>query len=183
MFYCYEANQIETPLKCYGKNLGCRYSTDILYVFVTVVSPLLTMFVFGVFTILNIKQSQRRVRRIMPHASNHHMTVSSTDTPQKRQQKNIDRRLLFMLLIQILLLTLFTVPQAMHKIYTTLTEHDPISANENLEIFIYNLVSLLSFIANGIPFYIYTLCGGKLFHTALYNVFKIVLKRVLCQSQ
>ena len=183
MVVCYEANLIGTPLKCYSKNLACRYSTDLVYALVTILSPLSVMFLFGLLTILNIQQSHQRTRRVIHDRLIHNLTLSSTDTTLRQQQKKTDRYLLFMLFSQTILLALFTIPQAIYRIYSTVIDQNVLLTRSSLESFIYNFVLLLSFIANGMPFYIYTLCGGKLFRKALFDLLRTIRRKCLCQSQ
>jgi hypothetical protein len=64
MFYCYEANLINTPLKCYGKTEICRLTTDLIYSFITILLPSLLMFIFGLRTIFNVRQVRRRIQPI-----------------------------------------------------------------------------------------------------------------------
>ncbi|CAF4336472.1 unnamed protein product, partial [Rotaria sp. Silwood2] len=97
IFYCYEANLTNAPLKCYGKTIWCRLLIDFTFATVSILIPSLLMFIFGFMTILNIRQSA--LRRIQP------MSVSlvmqeTTVNGQKPQWKNTDQHLLVMLLAQ-----------------------------------------------------------------------------------
>ena len=64
MFYCYEANLISAPLRCYGKTIACRLVTDLTYAFAANIIPLMIMLGFGCLTIVNVRQAQRRVHYI-----------------------------------------------------------------------------------------------------------------------
>lgn len=165
MFYCYEANSINTPLKCYGKTKICRVTTDLPYAFITYMIPIIIMIIFGLMTISNIRKSNRRV--------NVTVTAVMTNIQQQQQWKRTDCHLLLMLLIQILLYSLFTLPQATQKIYSTFTE-DQIksSLQKSIENLIFNFFLLLTYFSSAMPFYIYTLCGGKIFRKTLINIFK-----------
>lgn len=180
MLYCYDANLIDAPLKCYGKTHVCRHLTDLTYGLITILCPLFLMSIFGLMTIFNIKQSQRLTRRINPLGTIPVAATISSDNQQKHFKRKNDRHLLFMLFIQVILLTLLTFPQAIQKIYSTLTEKDISNTyDQSMNNFIYSFVLLLSYIASGIPFYIYTLCGGKMFRNALYNLFRLLGKKCL----
>ncbi len=92
---------------------------------------------------------------------------------RRRRWKKIDRYLRHVLFIQIIFLTFLTMPQAIEKFYTTLT----INTNKSLlhlsiDKFVYNFVLLLTYLASGITFYIYTLSRGNVFRTTLMNLFK-----------
>lgn len=179
MFYCYDVNLINAPLKCYGKTIACRHVTDLTYGFATILCPLFLMLLFGLLTVLNIRQSQRRARQIVPIESMQNNATVSSDNQQKRFKRKTDRHLLFMLFIQVILLTILTLPQSIQKIYSTFA--DKISSDsydQSVNNFIYSFVLLLSFIASGMPFYIYTLCGGNIFRKALFNLFKTIGKKM-----
>ena len=117
MFYCYEANLINSPLQCYGKNGICRIGTDLSYALITIVIPIIIMIIFGLMTISNIKHSYRRVCVTMI------ITQRSSDIQnQQRRWKKIDYHLLLMLFIQIILYSFFTLSQAIQRIYSTFTD-------------------------------------------------------------
>ncbi|CAF3713833.1 unnamed protein product [Rotaria sordida] len=79
--YCYEANLIDTPLRCY-----------------------VLMILFGLLTISNVRQSQNRVHALQLPNINSIMNKSSKpiagNTERKSNQK-IDRSVLRMLLVQV----------------------------------------------------------------------------------
>jgi hypothetical protein len=183
MFYCYDANLIDAPLKCYGKTILCRHLTDLTYGFITILCPLFLMLVFGFMTISNIRLSQRRTHNNNPIVLTQNNTTVSTDDQQKRLKNKTDRHLRFMLLIQVILLTLLTLPQAIQKIYSTFNEETSSnSLDQAINNFIYSFTLLLSFIASGMPFYIYTLCGGNIFRKALYDLGRMIVKKIRCRS-
>jgi hypothetical protein len=183
MFYCYDANLSDAPLKCYGKTILCRHLTDLTYGFITILCPLFLMLVFGFMIISNIRQSQRRTHNNNPIVLTQNNTTVSTDDQQKRLKNKTDRHLRFMLLIQVILLTLLTLPQAIQKIYSTFNEETSSnSLDQAINNFIYSFTLLLSFIASGMPFYIYTLCGGNIFRKALYDLGRMIVKKIRCRS-
>lgn len=61
LLYCYDANLINSPFKCYTKNCPCEILTDITFVCFTTIVPIFFILIFGLLTILNTHESQRRV--------------------------------------------------------------------------------------------------------------------------
>ena len=169
IIYCYEPNLRDAPLRCYGITITCRFVTDICFTFVTILIPLLLMLVFGLLTIRNVRHSRHRTN---PRA----IATIHVDANQKQRnqgaQRNTDYRLLLMLLVQILLLFIFGVPLGIQKLYATITVNQSLSRSQiALDNFVYGFVLLLNFLANGMPFYIYTLVGGSVFRQALGKMF------------
>lgn len=164
MFYCYEANLIDTPLECYGKSHECRLMTDMIYVFLTILLPLTLMLIFGVMTISNVHHSHNQVRSSL-----------SKDSKFKR----IDHHLFRMLLIQIFLLFVLCIPQAILKFHITFKPfHLESNSEDVVRHFLYQITLLLAFIASGMPFYIYTLAGGKVFRKAFLDFIRHFLFRL-----
>jgi hypothetical protein len=169
MLYCYKANLLNTPLKCYGKTSSCRLLTDITYGCFTVFLPLILMTIFGVMTITNIRQTRSCMVPQRLWAKNHLSSKTLIFLSRQRQRwKKLDRHLRRMLFIQILLLIVLTVPQAIHKIYFTMTSYEIKSPLEyEYDRLLYSFELLLSYLESALPFYIYTLTGGKIFREAL----------------
>jgi hypothetical protein len=172
MFYCYEPNLVDAPLKCYGKTACCRLLTDITYACFTILLPLILMIIFGLTTISNIRDTRSCISvdsiTTFEHSEN---LVSILRRQQSRRWKKLDRYLLRMLLLQVILLICFTLPQTVHKLYLTLTFSKEKSEWQlAIDRFIYNFDLLLPYLASGMPFYVYTLTGGKVFQNALRNV-------------
>jgi hypothetical protein len=162
MFYCYEANLINAPLKCYGKTIPCRLVTDLTYAFAANIFPLIIMICFGLMTIINVRQTQLRVQH-MNTAS-----VSGAITDGQRRSKKTDHYLLIMLFVQVLLFGVFTLPQNLQKFIACGQTNEIQSALDNaIENFIFNFFLLFAYLANGMPFYIYTLFGGSIFRNEL----------------
>ncbi|CAF4976056.1 unnamed protein product [Rotaria sp. Silwood1] len=105
--YCYEANLMDTPLKCYGKTVVCRYITDLSFAVMTIILPLFLMILLGLLTISNVRQSQRRIQSLqlqtIMSTMNKPSGPSYGNTERKLKQKT-DRSLLRMLLVQVLVL-------------------------------------------------------------------------------
>lgn len=177
MFYCYEANLILTPLKCYGKSAACRLFTDVAYGCVSILLPLFCMIFFGMRTIYHIHQVQTRVHPMHVTTAGHCNTTTlgsreHSSTPWKKQ----DRHLFLMLIVQVIIQSTLTIPQVVAKFYISATineEQTPLKLS--VDHFFYNFALLLSFLANGMPFYIYTLCGGNIFRQPLLNLTNMVI--------
>ena len=171
MFYCYEANLINAPLRCYGKTIACRLVTDLSYAFAANIIPLIIMLVFGSMTIVNVRQTQRRI---------HHINVASvsvTNRSNQQRSKKIDHYLFLMLLCQVILFAVFTLPQNIQKFISLAQTNDVKSSlDKAIENFIFNFFLLFAYLANGMSFYIYTLSGGSVFRNELVKT-----ARNLCQ--
>jgi len=175
IFYCYDPNIISAPLRCYAKTVLCRLVTDLTYALITISCPLLIMYIFGVMTISNIHQiyfvSLAQMKLLDTNEKNKNILKLTND--QRRRRKRIDRYLRHVLFIQVIFLTVLTIPQVIEKFYTTLTMNQIKSRlNITIDHFIYNFVLLLTYLASGMPFYIYTLSGGNVFRKTFLNLFK-----------
>jgi hypothetical protein len=177
MLYCYQANVIDTPLQCYGKNQACRFTTDIIYGIISIVIPLILMIIFGLMTISNVHHVHNRVQRI----DNETGTTHHTDHKQLHLKKT-NHHLFRMLLVQIVFLILLYIPQAFEKFYITFKPFGSGSElDDAIKTFLYNIELLLAFIASGMPFYIYTLAGGSIFRKAFIDLIRPVIRKITCR--
>ncbi|CAF0975621.1 unnamed protein product [Rotaria sp. Silwood1] len=176
MIYCYEANILDAPLKCYGKNITCRLITDLIYGLVTILIPLLLMILFSIMIISNIQHLRHRIKVV---------TVVTVRIPLQIKSiklKRTDHHLLRMLLIQVLLLLIFCMPQALHKFYITFKSTNSMNNwQDALNHFLYNLDVILAFIASGMPFYLYTLADRTVFRRAFYELLQMFHRKIKCQ--
>ena len=141
MFHCVDANQINAPVKCTAISPICQTVNDLCLIFLIVLIPSGLMLIFGLMTVFNLRKSH--VSRIQPITTN---TVSNTEGHQNRVRKT-DRDLLKMLCIQVILLTLFALPQAIHNAYSTIIRGQSRSALHNAwSSFILNLFFLLTYV-------------------------------------
>ena len=182
LFYCYEANLINSPLKCYGRTELCRIVTAMFDAFVTVTMPIMFMMIFGMMTISNVRQTQRRLQPVPMSTlvSANNVTLPIPARHQQRSKKT-DRHLLVMLFFQVIVLTLLSLPFTIVEIYSTLTATQyktPLQAA--IVNFVFNFALLLVYLCCGTPFYIYTLYGGTVFRSALLNVVKIAGRMMRC---
>lgn len=181
MTFCYEAKQNDQPLKCYGGTAECRLATDLIYILITILLPLLLMTIFGLLTISNIRQVQNRVnilhRKSISHTSERIPTLSVIH--EEAHGKKTNRHLLRMLVVQIICLIIFCLPQAVQKFHITFQPFGTGTLLEDaIKKFLYNLEVLLAFVASGMPFYIYTLAGGVMFRKGFLDLVRNSVRRM-----
>ncbi|CAF4373058.1 unnamed protein product, partial [Adineta steineri] len=123
------------------------------------------MIVFSFMTISNVRHSQNRIY----HSTAHVLAVSESKSI-KRSNK-ADHHLLLILFVQVILLGVLTIPLSIEKLHSTFKFEEVRSdfrvAIENM---LYNFVLLLTYLANGIPFYVYTLSSGTVFRKAFFDL-------------
>ncbi|UJR32846.1 hypothetical protein I4U23_020308 [Adineta vaga] len=177
VLYCYQANNQSAPLRCYGKTMMCRLVTDMIYTIITILCPLIIMFIFGLLTISNIRRQYEVAsgqRELLDISEKKNSKTLKSVNHLHRRRRRIDRYLRHVLLIQVVFLAVLTVPQTIEKFYTTLTINQiKSSLHSTVDKFIYNFVLLLTYLASGMPFYIYTLSGGNTFRSALFDFLRI----------
>jgi len=131
-------------------------------------------------TILNIHHVKSRIHITSTIRLNPVRNSAIVEQQTQVSKKKLDRRLFFMLIVQILLLSLFTLPQAIQKLYSTLISNQIQSPIKTaIDNFAFNFVLLLTYCANGIPFYIYTLSGGTIFRNALKDLIQTISRKIL----
>ena len=179
IFYCQQANVTNAPLKCYSRSIQCRLFIDQIYTIFTTLLPLILMFFFGFLTMRNVKKLRRRLSSSFLRRSN----SSGNNQEQSNRLTPIDRRLLIMLLIQISFLALFTLPQAFSQIYSTITLYQSKSLlRRTVETSIYKFTILITYIASGMSFYVYTLSGGHVFRHAFISLLQRMTESLFCQK-
>ena len=67
------------------------------------------------------------------------------------------------------LLFIITLPQAIERLYTAFNGSFDSKLHATIDMFIYNIVLLFTYLASAMPFYIFTLTGGSLFRKVLLN--------------
>ncbi|CAF1493153.1 unnamed protein product [Adineta ricciae] len=159
VLYCYEPGQLNAPLKCYASTYFCRVLNDISFALLSIFIPLLVMLLFGVMTIFNIRQRHHQVHH---HKANIHEIY----------RKRTDRHLVIMLFFQITTLFILSMPCPMQKLYLAFKSPDPVTGREYpLDVFVFTVSLLSMYLANGLSFYIYTICGGSTFQKGLFDIF------------
>ncbi|CAF4194086.1 unnamed protein product, partial [Adineta steineri] len=145
--YCFDANLIGTPQKCYAKSVPCRIFNDIAQSFITTIIPSTIMLIVGIFTIRNVQKSKKI--GVLP------ITIVSQGNGITRRN---EQSLTIMLIAQVILLTVFNLPQAGQKFYLTYSFYQTKTTSQQaLETLLFNFVLFLTYISNCMPFYIYTI--------------------------
>ncbi|CAF0720988.1 unnamed protein product [Adineta ricciae] len=164
--YCFDANLIGTPLRCYAKSANCRIFNDLAQVFVTTMIPSTIMMIAGLYTIKNIRQA----RRILP------ATVNPILSRGRKTESNLTK----MLFLQVIFLTIFNLPQAIQKFYLTYTFYDSRSLLQTtIENLLFNIVLLLTYVSSCVPFCLYILTGD-VFRMKLVRIIRTIVHYVKC---
>jgi hypothetical protein len=172
--YCYDANTPDAPLKCYGKSDVCRSFNDTVYASSTVAIPSLFMLIFGLLTIHNINQSRRAIQPVVITVTN----ISQVTRVKRKISRRNERSLTRMLLLQVIILALCSLPQAIDQFYLTATiDVDKTQLRTAIENFIVNFNLSLTYIGNGISFYLYTL-NGTVFRQALIRFIHLTITQL-----
>ena len=167
-FYCFDANLSNTPLKCYAKSKICRTTNDLAQAFITTIIPSFIMLIFGLNTITNIHRSQ---------LINRFSFVKTPLTGTTNKYRKLDTSLTRMLFLQIILLTIFNIPQVVQKLYITTTFDQSKSAMQRTwERFLFGISVLLTYIPGCLPFYIYTFTG-RIFRQTLFQLCRRLIPR------
>lgn len=123
--FCYEANLVNSPFKCYSKTMMCGIVSDLLFALVSVLFPLLLMFIFGLMIISNTCQIRIRLQPMsMTIDTRIDQTSTIASNGRQNQQKEIDRQLLIMLFVQVLILLVFTLPFTLSNLHTIITNKE-----------------------------------------------------------
>ncbi|UJR24802.1 hypothetical protein I4U23_006177 [Adineta vaga] len=185
LIYCYEANLIGTPARCFGFSESCRLYTDLSFTCGNNVVPSLMMLLFGCLTIYNIHQMHNRinVKPIVTITQNSQRGIlNNTVGNAQQQQKKTDRSLFKMLCVQVFFLILCTAPYTLYRLYATVTPSTAgKSALQNaIERLLFNFCTNLTYLATAMPFYIYTLCGGRVFRNEFYSIINDIFQKIKC---
>lgn len=177
LFYCYEANLIGTPLKCFNRDVPCRLLNDLLFAIVAILVPLVMILFFGWLTLSNTRTTRNRVGPMTIAATRR---ISHKSTKKARTRKT-DQRLLTMLFGQVIFLAIFTLPLAIQKLYATLTtDADKSALQLTVEDFIYQVALICTYFATAMPFYVNTLTGGTVFRKGMSTLRDSILRRFTC---
>ena len=162
---------LTTPVKCYAKSDACRIINDLSQALITTVVPSLLMLAFGLATIRNI----RRSHMVLP------VTLVVNTNNQTRTRKT-DASLTRMLFLQVILLTIFNLPQAIQKFYLTYTFYQPKSPVQKAwESLLFAIALLLTYVPNCLPFYLYTFTGS-VFRKVLVKMMSTMVRRLACME-
>ena len=181
ILYCHDGNLTSGPFKCYAINHTCQLVSDVIFAGFTTIPPICCMLIFSLMTLSNIRQSQRRILQRGTATSSQQITTN-TSTSQQRSKK-VENQLVLMVLVQTVVLSVLTLPQAIHRLYVVGTESFHSAVQEAIDTAIYNIILLFTYLASALPFYIYTLTGGSLFRQALIESAKSIFKTITCQRR
>jgi hypothetical protein len=169
ILYCFDANSVNTPIKCYAKSNTCRIFNDLSQALVTTIIPSVIMLMFGLATIANIHQSQL----VNP------VIISRSKSAPVRNRKT-DNSLTRMLFLQVILLTIFNIPQAIQKLHITNTfDQFKSPVDKAIQKFLFGIVVLSTYIPHCLPFYLYTYTGS-VFRETLFKLFRTMIRRLKC---
>ena len=166
---CYEAFQTNPPIKCYGGSTACRYFENISYTFTTITIPQCLMLFLGWKTIQNIRQSRRRIRNNQQVTQNSVFVTNTShglDAARSRQMANVGKTksLTRMLIAQVFIYILLTLPAAGQALYMTITIDSKGNKSTDLQLaidrFCFAFATVLSYLPISLPFYLYTLTGS-----------------------
>ncbi|CAF1193762.1 unnamed protein product [Adineta ricciae] len=99
---------------------------------------------------------------------------SSTVNESQNQSRKADRSLLRMTLVQVCLLRSLTVPQATQRLYTVFADSSYAQLQATIDMFIYNIGLLLTYLASAIQFLYFYINWRKPFRQALFDRIKSI---------
>lgn len=155
-----------TSTTCYAHTGSYRIFSDLQYLVFYALGPPLVMLAFGLATLHNYRRTRRQV------LSN----TSSLANNKNRIRR--DGQLLIMLLMQVALIIIFTVPFAGEKLYEAFSTNANKSslqiAQENL---IATIFRILSYGSHAFGFFVYTL-SARIFRVELFKILNIIYRQV-----
>ncbi|CAF1008793.1 unnamed protein product [Adineta steineri] len=182
-FYCIDINQnlLGAPQSCYQLkvNIHCQIADSLTQFIFEILMPAIFMVTFGLLTLRNVHQTQNRISAIrtshIPASqqltnirNNTSFSVEVNRTVQKR-----DSQLITMLLIQVAVFVISTLPISIYKIYGIATIYSTKSTlRKSWENTIFNICVISLFINNSVTFYVYTLTG-RVFRKELMKLFRL----------
>ncbi|CAF1454182.1 unnamed protein product [Rotaria sp. Silwood1] len=149
IFYCFEGGLTMAAAPCSAKNAPCSVIDTSLLFLIQFLTPPLMIFYFGINIYLNVHQLKHQ-RQIL--------SISTTQTIQTRNNQRTDRILLRMVLIQVILLFMCSLPVFAFRLYTTLTlTTAKSSVRRSVENLIFNATLMIYYFEKVCSFYIYTI--------------------------
>ena len=155
-FVCFVANIQNEPLKCNVMKGACRDYHNYSYIVVYSLVPCVLMAIFGTLTILNVRKARMTVAPQQPGQAATNSGIAARSTTSNR-----DRQLISMLLVQIVLLILFSFPISSVRTYLGATGSivkSPLRLAQ--ESFALQFVIMLTYIPIIDTFYIYVVWGS-----------------------
>lgn len=170
-FYCFDVNQIVSPIKCYSRSNTCHLYNNISLALFTIIIPSLIMFIFTLLTIVNVHQSQQII-----HPSINVMTSVT------RRYKKVDRYLTRLLFRQVFLTVVLNLPQALYIFYLKFTSNQFITpVQDTLRSFIFRILLLLPFLYGSLSFLFCTFCD-RIFRGTLLRFGNKIIKCIKCSA-
>jgi hypothetical protein len=131
--------------QCYGQKGIYRTFKSFWYMALYSICPSLLMFLFGFLTLIHLRQQRQAAQRI----------------PETNQTvRRTDNQLLRMLITQVLVITIATLPFTIYQLYASFTTS---LAKDTLRLALENLAGeaagVLTYFAHSSSFYLYTLTG------------------------
>lgn len=150
--------------ECDARTGSYRIFNDSIYLIGYSILPPLLMLFFGIWTIV----STRRLRRIVPRIGRRLGSLNHRDNT-----------LMLMLILQVGLISITSIPHAVQKLYSTLTYYIPKdSFTKSVEDISIIIIRTVSFFSHSCTFYILTL-SGKVFREELCKI----IKEFLCNNK
>ncbi|CAF1114641.1 unnamed protein product [Didymodactylos carnosus] len=159
-----------------GNKYTCTTATSIYTVFYAFYNALLSgvliptlMIIFGVLTLQNIKQINRRIHNITAN-------ISRTINAQQQRRGIADNQLTVMLLVQLLFYVISCLPFPIYLLYNafTINNQQKSTVQNAIESFISYLTIFLLYLNFCSTFYVYTL-SGKSFRKEFKHILMMVV--------
>ena len=170
VFYCFEGGRT-SGAPCSAKNSPCSVIDTTVLFFIQFITPLLLIFYFGISIVSNVRHLKHQSRIA---------TTSDTQHTKTRKTREADRIILRMLLIQVTLLFICSLPVFVFRIYTTMTmtmfKSNTRRAVENL---IFNATLMVYYAEKICSFYIYTMASRHFRNMLWQYIYKIRAPRTV----
>jgi len=149
-----------TSVTCYARSGIYRLLSDLQYLTFYALGPPILMLIFGLLTLKNLRNSRRLV---LPN--NQNLTSAKQRSIQRR-----DNQLLMMLLLQVMIIILFTLPFAIQKLVDTFIQKSNQTPVQKAQYdLIAGILRLISYGSHAFGFFFYTL-SAKIFRNELLRV-------------
>ena len=155
-----QTSSTSSTVTCYAAAGSYRLLSDLQYLIFYAVGPPILMLFFGLLTLRNIRRNRRLV-------------LPSTNVQNQMQSQSIKRRdnqLLAMLLLQVLIIIVFTLPFAIQKLVDTFNTN---TSQTRLQKAQYSLLTgilrLISYGSHAFGFFFYTL-AARIFRIELFKI-------------
>jgi hypothetical protein len=157
LLYCYDANLFQKPAPCYPQNSVCEMIDLTFYFIFQSIGPPVCILIFGIGTFIHIRQGRHVRQNITSMVTASAIPATSTNSTTTKKNK---RSILSMVIVQVILYILCSLPLLAFKIYSNI----PLSIIKSgvrlsVENLILHVTIVLSFVDKIFSFYIYTLAS------------------------